>query len=555
MNCKICGKEMKSFCCYNQSQTCSPACAQILSEQERKLPIIYKGDEILENSTKSTNKLNFDCPVCGSKEKAPLPDMSRSWSHFGPFIFILPTNILFSTKYKCGKCGYLWLVPGSIFSLLIVVCISVYALSLFMRFIGQSASLDHPNYVVLGFFLWPIILVVSIISSADTAAQLHLKIDSAQSISNTQIRPWVRFWARIIDCFLFCTLVGSILLFIPSALGFLIYLEIVCVSWVKEILPPSWGSTLIITLSIDILGFLFAFFVYKFLEAFILSGGTTPGKALLKVKLCQEDGTELNYSNALSRSLRVGWRGEGLCLPIVSLIPNIFAYFSLMRTGKTSWDRDGKLIVSHQTIGAFRIFVIPVVAVSILLSILPFDEKQLKMLKLEPPQFLVKIIQHNYLDIFKWYRKAAEQGHAEAQCILGDCYQQGIGVKKDPVEAVKWYRKAADQGNADAQYELYVCYFNGDSVEEFAEGYKWLRKAASQGLAEAKAVLEKGDISLTQVRKSAEQGDAKAQYELGTFYECGIIVVKDQAEAVKWYRKAAEQGDADAKRNLKSLSN
>jgi len=46
----------------------------------------------------------------------------------------------------------------------------------------------------------------------------------------------------------------------------------------------------------------------------------------------------------------------------------------------------------------------------------------------------------------KWYRKAAEQGHALAQTNLGFMYEKGDGVPKDAAEAVKWYRKATEQG-------------------------------------------------------------------------------------------------------------
>jgi len=33
-------------------------------------------------------------------------------------------------------------------------------------------------------------------------------------------------------------------------------------------------------------------------------------------------------------------------------------------------------------------------------------------------------------------------------------YRKGKGVPKNKAEAVKWYRKAAEQGDADAQYWL-----------------------------------------------------------------------------------------------------
>jgi len=45
------------------------------------------------------------------------------------------------------------------------------------------------------------------------------------------------------------------------------------------------------------------------------------------------------------------------------------------------------------------------------------------------------------------------------------------------------------------------------------------------------------------LRESAEQGDADAQFCLGTwYYDEG----KDRAEAIKWFRKAAMQGHVEA---------
>ena len=46
----------------------------------------------------------------------------------------------------------------------------------------------------------------------------------------------------------------------------------------------------------------------------------------------------------------------------------------------------------------------------------------------------------------KWLLKAAEQGQANAMFFLGGCYQHGFGVNADQAEAAKWYRKAAEQG-------------------------------------------------------------------------------------------------------------
>jgi hypothetical protein len=51
-------------------------------------------------------------------------------------------------------------------------------------------------------------------------------------------------------------------------------------------------------------------------------------------------------------------------------------------------------------------------------------------------------------------RKAAEQGLAYSQYVLGGIYYNGDGVPQDYAEAAKWYRKAAKQGDASAQLRL-----------------------------------------------------------------------------------------------------
>lgn len=53
-------------------------------------------------------------------------------------------------------------------------------------------------------------------------------------------------------------------------------------------------------------------------------------------------------------------------------------------------------------------------------------------------------------EVEKWFRKAADQGHAWAQTNLGFMYAVGEGVDKDFVEAYAWMNLAAAQGNAEA---------------------------------------------------------------------------------------------------------
>src|SRR5262249_159372 len=54
--------------------------------------------------------------------------------------------------------------------------------------------------------------------------------------------------------------------------------------------------------------------------------------------------------------------------------------------------------------------------------------------------------------------KLADQGDAEAQYRLALIYFLGQGVPKNDEESMKWYRKAAVQGLADAQAMLGAYY-------------------------------------------------------------------------------------------------
>ena len=63
---------------------------------------------------------------------------------------------------------------------------------------------------------------------------------------------------------------------------------------------------------------------------------------------------------------------------------------------------------------------------------------------------------------------------------------------------------------------------------------------------------QRGDYNtaLKEWTSLAEQGDAKAQFNLGIMYERGQGVLQDYKTAVKWYALSAEQGDALAQYNL-----
>ena len=171
-------------------------------------------------------------------------------------------------------------------------------------------------------------------------------------------------------------------------------------------------------------------------------------------------------------------------------------------------------------------------------------------------------VRQDYAQSARWFLRAAEQGHADAQYHLGFMYYFGQGVAHDYAEAGKWFRRAAEQDYADAQFMLGTMHLLGRGIaEDYAEAGKWVRRAPIQGHVHAQYILGTMHHSGSGVahdyaeagkwfRRAAEQDYADAQYKLGVMYYLGRGIPQDYAEAAEWYRRAAEQGDADAQFSL-----
>ncbi len=59
-------------------------------------------------------------------------------------------------------------------------------------------------------------------------------------------------------------------------------------------------------------------------------------------------------------------------------------------------------------------------------------------------------------------------------------YGEGLGVPQDDAEAVEWLRKAAEQGRAKAQYNLGFMYAKGRGVtQDYVQAYMWIDLAVA----------------------------------------------------------------------------
>lgn len=98
-------------------------------------------------------------------------------------------------------------------------------------------------------------------------------------------------------------------------------------------------------------------------------------------------------------------------------------------------------------------------------------------------------VEKDFTTAYRWFYKAADQGHVQAQNALAVMLSKGIGVRQNNAEAYIWFLKAAEQGLADSQFNLGLMLSNEktkDMSHPFLLAYMWFEIAAKNGLLEAR---------------------------------------------------------------------
>jgi TPR repeat protein len=135
----------------------------------------------------------------------------------------------------------------------------------------------------------------------------------------------------------------------------------------------------------------------------------------------------------------------------------------------------------------------------------------------------------------------AARGDAAAQWLLGAMFCKGWAGPGNQDEAIDWFRKAAQQNLALAQHELGSVYLERSRGKKETWNLGFARVFYFRALPEGQGVVKDEQEALMWFRKAADQHLAMAEQNLGSLYSNGQGVPKDHAEAARWYRKAAEQ--------------
>lgn len=131
-------------------------------------------------------------------------------------------------------------------------------------------------------------------------------------------------------------------------------------------------------------------------------------------------------------------------------------------------------------------------------------------------------------DLIDAIMSASADGDAKAQWNMGILYLTGRNnhVPKDVKKAIYWLTQAAEQGEARARFNLYFVYRDGEGVpSDWELAGNWLVKAS-------------------------EAGSKEADGELASIYMFGGIFAPDDDKANIYLKKLAQSGDPWAQYNL-----
>jgi hypothetical protein len=124
-------------------------------------------------------------------------------------------------------------------------------------------------------------------------------------------------------------------------------------------------------------------------------------------------------------------------------------------------------------------------------------------------------------------RPLADQGHPEAQYMVGHMFEVGDGVSKNVNEAGKWYRLSAEQKFARSEFKMAIGYMQGmgGAQKDSAEAMRWLNRAGCHGFKKAQKTLislyEKGDVAIPPFYSGGDLG-VKPDPELAAYWRARL---------------------------------
>lgn len=159
-----------------------------------------------------------------------------------------------------------------------------------------------------------------------------------------------------------------------------------------------------------------------------------------------------------------------------------------------------------------------------------------------------------YMEARKLAETAAAKGNGPSYTMLGQLYEQGLGVPQDLSKAADYYAKGAALGDVDSQFSIGVMLAAGQGIKKNkSQAVQFFELAAKKNhpiaLYNLALIHAEGRGRPQDLRKAAELLEkaanldhAPAQYDLAGFYKEGRAIAPDDKKYLYWLKRAAENG-------------
>jgi hypothetical protein len=153
----------------------------------------------------------------------------------------------------------------------------------------------------------------------------------------------------------------------------------------------------------------------------------------------------------------------------------------------------------------------------------------------------------NQVMAFKYFKKSADQGDPHSLNMVGVCYMKGKGAKQNWDKAFDYLVDARKAGNIDAVVHLCEYYRERHkNSRSFQDPY--LKEIKERGYTDNLYVSginherkQNKKMALESYQKASDNGSGAGSEAMSRFYQEGIYVEKDEAQAQKYKALAIEQ--------------
>lgn len=175
-------------------------------------------------------------------------------------------------------------------------------------------------------------------------------------------------------------------------------------------------------------------------------------------------------------------------------------------------------------------------------------------------------IEINYKKALEYFEKAYKNGSTYSAELIGNIYMKDNDeMSKDIEKSIEWYKKASDRNSTQSMLNLAQIYLDEDTTfQKFhnpQKGLECVKKAmrhmdgdayAMMGslYQEGKTVEKNDEKALESYKKATELKSAWGAFQLGLSYMEGMGCDKNYQEGVKAWEKAVEFGNGSAANNL-----